>query len=683
MTRRHWIVPLIVAAQLAWLSWWLTAPMPHIGNIGGGLRRWMLLVGVDAQAGKVVEAIGQAANLVDRLPIVLSAALVGAAAEALGTLALAALGLRRSLRPAERLPIAACLGATGLAVTALGLGRLGLLDPWPTRLGLGALIAAGAAVRLVARRPVHATPPSPPIAWAYALPALPFLALAALGAMQPTIEFDALEYHLQGPKEHFLTGRVGFLPYNVYANMPATVEMLHLLAMTVLGDWRDGALAGGLLVAAAAPLAGLAVAGVASRWGSPRAAGIAALVYLTTPWIVHVAAVPFVEGPLCLFHAALMAVAAGAWAEPDGRLAARRWLLAGLLAGGAFGCKYPALVTAVIPFTAWAVVDARRRRSWRPALAYFIGVGTTAGPWLSKGLIDAGNPVYPLAWRVFGGWRWDADREAAWTAAHGPRPATPATLALAALDVAGRSDWQSPLYLAWGPLAGLRPRSRRPAFWLACYILYIFASWFFLTHRLDRFWLPLLPAAALLAGLGADWTAGRAWSAALALIGGLSLTTALALCATPLVGPDSWAAPLARLRDEVPAEVNPALARLDATLPPGSKVLLVGQAAAFYLGHPAVYATVFDPEPFTLLARDRTPSEIAAELSRLGITHVYVDWPEIARYRSPGNYGFSPFVTPDRLDALASSGVLSPLPPPGLGRSLYRVVGTRASGLER
>ena len=44
------------------------------------------------------------------------------------------------------------------------------------------------------------------------------------------------------------------------------------------------------------------------------------------------------------------------------------------------------------------------------------------------------------------------------------------------------------------------------------YAGYLFLTWWLLTHRLDRFWLPLLPVLAVLAGLGADWVRHRAWT---------------------------------------------------------------------------------------------------------------------------------------------------------------------------
>ena len=41
---------------------------------------------------------------------------------------------------------------------------------------------------------------------------------------------------------------------------------------------------------------------------------------------------------------------------------------------------------------------------------------------------------------------------------------------------------------------------------LGGYAAYLFLTWWLLTHRIDRFWLPLLPCLAILAGLGADWS---------------------------------------------------------------------------------------------------------------------------------------------------------------------------------
>jgi hypothetical protein len=462
--------------------------------------------------------------------------------------------------------------------------------------------------------------------------------------------------------------------------MPSGVEMLHLLGMEALGDWWRGALVGQLLVACFAPATAAMIALTATRAASPRAGWVAAVVYLTTPWIVRVGAIPFVEGPLCFYHAALIWTAWRACsASPEERT--RLWGVVGLLAGGAMACKYPALVSAVVPFGILALVVAIHRRSWRVALAFAAGWGVVMAPWLGKNVVDTGNPVYPLAYPIFGGRHWDAVRDAQWRAVHGPRPISAAALKAAVVEVAGRSDWQSPLYVALAPLAFLRRGSRRVVWVLGGYVAYLFLTWWLLTHRLDRFWLPLLPPLAVLAGVGADWVRDRRWSVLLGVLLAVSIATNLALVSTDLgTGLNEWLGDLVAMRTEVPRKINPPLARLDSDLPPGAKVLLVGQAGVFHLDHPVVYNTVFNRETIEMLARGRSPEQVREALADEDLTHVYVDWSEIERYRSPGNYGFSPFVTPGLFAGLVASGVLEPPEALGPKHELYRV---RNSGLRK
>jgi len=138
------------------------------------------------------------------------------------------------MRLGERLAIDFGIGTTGLGVFTLQAGRAGLLDPWIFRIGLGVVAVSGLGVSKLwqVERPRldrHALLPSLIIA--------PFLITMFLGALLPSIDFDVLEYHLQGPKEYFQAGRIAFLPHNVYTSMPFGVEMLHLMGMEV---WEIG-----------------------------------------------------------------------------------------------------------------------------------------------------------------------------------------------------------------------------------------------------------------------------------------------------------------------------------------------------------------------------------------------------------------------------------------------------------
>ena len=294
-------------------------------------------------------------------------------------------------------------------------------------------------------------------------------------------------------------------------------------------------------------------------------------------------------------------------------------------------------------------------------------------PWLAKNVVDTGNPVYPLAYKVFGARHWDPDRDAKWSAAHGPKPVEARAFVQSVVDVAGRSDWQSPLYAALAPLAFLRPGSRRSSVWLAVFSAYLFLTWWLLTHRLDRFWLPILPPLAILAGLGGDWVRSRLWVALLSVVMGVSIMVNAVYSSTALAGLNEWTGDLVGLRTGVPRMLNPPLVRLDAELPAGAKPLLVGQAAVFHLNRPIVYNTVFNNETIETIAKGRTPDQIRDELRRLSVTHIYVDWFEVERYRSPGNYGFTKFVEPQVFARLVQAGILKSPRRMGLRQELYEV----------
>ena len=669
---RLWSLPFVVVLaglDLAWLRWFLAEPLPnasgHSTAIWRGFLLWRAFPHVvpgltwrDSLLGQAALELSHIENLHERLPIVAAAVLIGSAAVGLGEILLAVLRLRTAVSTLERLALNFGLGAAGLGVLTLLTGRAGLLQPWIFRTGLGAIALSGLAVSRFWRWRIR----WPEISLRWAAPGLiiaPFVLIMFLGAMLPAIDFDVLEYHLQGPKEYYQAGRIAFLPHNVYTNMPFGVEMLHVLGMEVLGDWWWGGLCGQLLVAFFAPATAVLIAAATARAGSPCGGWLAAIIYLSTPWVYRIAVIAYVEGPLCFYHAALVWAIIRFWSDAAVPRA-RFWSLVGLLAGAAMSCKYTAFVSAVIPLGALAIIDAAGCRSWKPATAFVLGWSLLMAPWLGKNVFDTGNPVYPLAYKVFGGRPWDEAREAQWSLAHGPKEITSSALWNSLLDVAGRTDWQSPLYLAFAPLAFLRRGTRRTAILVAGFAAYLFATWWLLTHRLDRFWLPTLPPLAILAGLGADWSPRLHWRLVRDLIMAIALVTSLVHCSTALCGLNEWTGSLSVLRSDVPRRLNKPLATIDRELPANARILLVGQAAVFHMNHQILYNTVFDPEIIESLASGKTPGDFQAELKRRGITHVYVDWKEIARHRDPAGYGFTDFVTRERFALWVKASVLSP-----------------------
>jgi hypothetical protein len=132
-------------------------------------------------------------------------------------------------------------------------------------------------------------------------------------------------------------------------------------------------------------------------------------------------------------------------------------------------------------------------------------------------------------------------------------------------------------------------------------------------------------------------------------------------------------------RDE-PGRLNPVIDYINRNTPPGKAVLLVGEARAFDVEVPVLYNTCFDPNVFEqLMAPDPSREGRFEALRRNRIAYVYVNWNEIARYRSPGNYGYTDYVTPELIheELVQRQGLLRPVDTgwnPAYGE-LYEVVG--------
>lgn len=566
------------------------------------------------------------------------------------------------------------------------------------------------------------------VGWWWWLAILPFVGVQLLGALLPSSDFDVNEYHFGGPKEWFQAGRIHWLPHNVYTSFPFATEMVTLAGMVLHGDWYRGAVAGKTALCGLGlhTAAGLFFAG--RRWFGAPAGAWAALLWLSQPWTYRIGTIAYAEGGLCA------ALAAGLWvlslrsaptgdrgtaaATPGDRPPALDsggeagpWWALGLCAGCGLACKYPGLISAVIPFAVacgWSVWwDGRRlpaslRRKESPAQGgltagtwttltralamYGAGVAVVAGPWLLKNLWETGNPVYPLGWTLLGGADWDADLNRRWRAAHSSSDYSPASMINLGVDILWRNDWVSPAVGALAPVALLGSTGRSVVRRLTVYLLWLFVSVWALTHRLDRFWVPLLPVAALLAGRGAmalfaTWgrpgvplarlsRPSQLARCGLTLFAGLLWLYCLVLIVSPLGGNNAYLMKFADAAQSVARLTAPELVELNDRLPKGSRVLAVGDAEMFEARFVVDYNTVFDhclleqwlADPATPPGGADRPwrptAEMRAELARRGITHIYVNWLEILRYRSPGNYGYTAFVQPRRFDELRERGVI-------------------------
>jgi hypothetical protein len=530
----------------------------------------------------------------------------------------------------------------------------------------------------------------------------PFVLLMLLGAGLPTTDFDALAYHLLGPKEWFLAGRMSFLEHNVYTTFPFLAEMFPLVGMVLTGDWYHGALVGQITAAAFAPIGAMAAGRIGARTFGGSAGWLAAGLWLTTPWCYRLAVIPYVEGPMLTF------ATLGVLALVSGPAVGRRAVTIGLMGGAAMACKYPGLVNVLLPLAlaagwrAWrmpvgmAVTDAAlsqapgtspgptaptgrvpsgAMRAASTLLLVGFGAALAVGPWLVRNLFWTGNPVYPLAGALFPSEFWPADLAAKFHAGHRSTDFSLGSFRDQVEILFWKSDWQHGLFLAWLPLLALDFRRARSWFGLLLFGAWLFLAFWGLTHRLDRFFLTIEPLLAILAA-GAAMTVptlGGRWPA-------LALFTIHAVCnlayvSTPLCGPNDFAAsvaarrqlalnftPAVRVINELPDHGGAAAGSAGAA---PSRVLVLGEGALFDARRPVVYATVFNRSPFERLVHGpersnerRAPSDIAMSLAAERIEWIVVDWKWVRDYRAPGNYGYSAAVDPVEFRRLEEAGVL-------------------------
>ncbi len=726
--------------------------------------------------------------LAQRLPFLLIAVVIWSGAWGLGSLLLRGLRLRAEFDSVERCFFACCLGLSAVSLLMLGLGLLGAMSGWllggllltavyveitfsPRQLPLTnptglAPVARGSLHYSTLDKASHAVCPDktsstartstsrssaetcePPgqARWGVAVllcVVAPFVLCMLLGAMSSQTDFDVVEYHLGGPKEWFQQGHIARLPHNVYTSFPFLTEMLLLCGMVLKGDWESGALAGQAAVAGFVPLTALGLFATGRRWFNSAAGSFAALVWLTTPWAYRIAIVAYAEGGLaCYLFAALAVGLRIVWGEKAGsgqeaeRRGRRLIVLCGLLAGSAMACKYTGAVSVVVPLAVMIALRAlaakepiglRVKQAVLELALFSAAVLIAVGPWLVKNAVETGNPVFPLAYSVFGGEGRDAAMDAQWRQGHSAPPYRGVSHRLSDLivkltDVAANNDWHSALMFGLAPIAVLASWRRR-VWYVWAFIGWQFLSWFVLTHHIDRFYVPMFPVVALLAGVGAAWLFSalsdpsgenteadvllsekekkRKTSLALqASLGGgsSSLRTLWTRVATTFVvfviganvlynvgvmmnlgGYNSGRTEMQAAREAQLSRWYGAQKWIDdelaaGRLPHNLKVLCVGEAALFHARFPYVYNTVFDRSLFEQWFAKQTSSgefqlrpvaEIRATLLQHRITHVLINWSEVLRYREPGSYGFTDFVHPDQISELVRLGVLQSVPLP-------------------
>ena len=709
MTKRHSksVSPLVVGAAVVWVVAFLilffTSKLPNASTADRPIFRsdvWQAIFSGNGPTLNPFDYPRETGNsgweyFGERLPFIGVATCLLFAAWCLGKVTLERVLSACNLMPSERLVISLGGGLSLLSLWILLCGVAGHLDNvalilTPSCVAVVALLvdrllirSEGRSLGTAANQPAS-THDSPPIKRRvylfFGVLFAPFALHIFLGGMTPPFDFDVREYHLQGPKEWFQEGRITTLQHNVYTSFPFLSESISLGAMVLHQDWWKGAIAGKLTLSGFQFLTALSLYGMCRRHIGIVPGLIAAVAFMSTPWTTRISIIAYAEGALTFFVTAtvMLALLSVQSAETKSRL--RLIGATGFMAGSAMAAKYPGILSAVLPIGLFLAVNCWNRikttdgnsnglkRFSTEAFVYVAMVVVAVGPWLIRNTVSEGNPVYPLAYSVFGADDWSPEMDAKWKKAHSAPEHSVSRIPQHLASVSLRNDWQSGFLFACALPTLIMIRRTAWARFLWLYAIWFLTTWWALTHRIDRFWVPLIPVVAILAGGSWALSTSRIWR----LTVGASLSVCClfnyGFCRTDLIG---FHAGLTEMETSRHQAIRADIRLLNSTLPQNSKVLMVGEAEVFDATFDLVYCTVFDENTFEKWtsidsgppadhqnSRLKSLEDIRTIFRKNGITHVYVNWSEVLRYRL--TYGFTDFVTPKRFVDLQSAGILQP-----------------------
>ncbi len=504
-----------------------------------------------------------------------------------------------------------------MGLVALGLVAL-IVNRW--RKGAPSLLPSLRSLASLVRRHPH-----------LAFPLLFLVIVVFLNALAPPTDWDGLSYHLAVPKRYLMAGRMHYIPDIHHSNFPATLEMLYLLALGL------GGLSAPKLLHFLAFVWCLLLAFVWTRElsQSEEAGLLSALVLASAPVALWEACSAYIDLGLALFETCALFCAYRLWRQKELRYA----LLCGAFAGFAGGTKITGLLCGLLLALAVPFLSPKGRRL-RALLLFALPALLIACPWYVRSLVWTGNPVFPFAYRIFGGRNWDMACAEAYRQSlrsYGMGRSLPALLllpwnAVFHAEAFGNGPFVilslGPMFLALLPawlFVAVKPSPSPVRILCVASLAYVFVRilvWFELSQQ-NRFLMPLLPLASVACALSAHEIL-RPRPARLTVH---ALLIAVTLAHAGLFGLS--ALPALQIRDRTEylsqtLDVYPAQHLINRWLPPSAKILLLGETRGFYLDRPYMWG---DEGHHTLLPYSRmsSPEELRRRLKSLGITHLLVN----------------------------------------------------------
>lgn len=536
------------------------------------------------------------------------------------------------------------LGMTGLVALLAGLaGALYPLIAWGVTLGALLLLRrdifrwlADAKTALSGLRPMSTAE-----WWLAAFVALTG-GISLLNALGPVASWDALLYHLTGPKWDVAAGRVSVSPFIPPIGFSNTVNTLYTWMLLIGGERSAAPIHWWYAV-----MLCMLVWQWGRQWGDGLTAWLSVAILLSASTIPILAGWPYIDIALLVYSASSFSLLV-LWRENGARDVS--WLVAsGLMAGLAFGTKFTGgVVGAGLALLVWLGAAGTPRARVRPTAVFGAAAFLAVSPWLLKNLILTGNPLYPF---LMEGRGWDSWR-AAWFARPGtgwmytdPLLLLTAPWHMSILGTEGTA-WHAtvgPLFLIFVPMIfigwGMYPAALRR--WLRDGVLFtavLYGVWLYgaAESRLaqqPRLLFPLLPVLAVTAAVAYDGLRVLVWPlVSVRRVLGSAVALALALTALQSfneflsVGPGRVLIGLQTQSEFLYARLGWHYAAMQSvnSLPAGSRVMFLFEPRAYYCDPGRCIPDGILDSWYHARRLGGTPQSISARWQSQGITHVLV-----------------------------------------------------------
>ncbi len=249
---------------------------------------------------------------------------------------------------------------------------------------------------------------------------VPYLLIAIIGlfyipailqAAAPPYVRDSLVYHLLCPKEYLKAGHLVHIEGNIFSAFPKGHEVLMTLLLSVSGDRA----AQGFSILQQLAAIG-EIYGITYLIAGPLTAALCVLGFATVPPVLYFTGCGYVEPALLMTLGGSLLVLFLSSYSPKGMigteaLGLKRISLMGFLSGWMAALKYNGLI--YLGLFGFVLLWNHRKVPSKKALIAVGAFSASAAPglcWMVWNWTDLGNPVYPMAWFLFGGRGWDETR---------------------------------------------------------------------------------------------------------------------------------------------------------------------------------------------------------------------------------------------------------------------------------